>query len=170
MQTAQVVTCKVAFPFMWAWYGCWEEMSLQGISACMDGLSLLWKQPEVVLRGFHFFFIKQSCVCVNPLISASSAPRPKNFVLLLSSEGKRCLILAGTKAENCVSPRAEANRCEQCLTYAPGFRVPSQITCLIVQHFWMLSCRCLKGKIGFLFKTVTLPTYNWHLPRWERKS
>lgn len=32
-------------------------------------------------------------------------------------------------------------------------RIPSQITC---SAFWVLSHQCLKSKIGFLFKTVTL--------------
>lgn len=83
-------------------------------------MSLWWKKSEAVLRPLHFLFVKESCVWVSWLISASSVPQPKNFVLLLSCDGKSCLVFAGTKAENCVSFRAEANRCEQYLTYAPG--------------------------------------------------
>lgn len=87
----------------------------------MDGcVSLLWKESQMVLRGLCFLFIQESCVWVSWLVSASSVPQPKNFVLLLSCDGKSCLIFASTKAENRVSFRAEANRCEQCLTYAPG--------------------------------------------------
>lgn len=104
-------------------------------------------------------------------IHSSLLLQPKNLVLLIVCEGKSYSILAGIKAENHVSPKAEANRNEQRLTHCQGpFRVPSQIICVIIQHFWMLSHQCLKCNIGFLFKAVTLPAQTWHLPGQEGKS
>lgn len=77
-----------------------------------------WNGPQ---RPPPFLFHKGELSLCNLVISASPARWQKNFVLLISYKGKSSLILAGTKAVNCVIPRAEANKCEQCLTYASGF-------------------------------------------------